>query len=207
MLGLSLSTVAFQGPASKVPVCHSATARANTVQCSLDEAMPRRAVLAAALGLSASGAAPAFAGWAGESVSLGVKTTSPKDADRDDDLLATKEVQAGLSNLKAYKQTAAALKGTFAKDSNMQLIPVIRKEFDFSKLRDDLNIVATIFDDQTQLTTDRASRAILYDLTELENAARFKKGESERTAKKVENVNKWFGKLDKDLTDFLAYFA
>ncbi len=41
----------------------------------------------------------------------------------------------------------------------MQLIPVIRKEFDFSKLRDDLNIVATIFDDQTQLTTDRASRA------------------------------------------------
>jgi hypothetical protein len=48
---------------------------------------------------------------------------------------------------------------------------------------------------------------ILYDLTELENAARFKKGESERTAKKVENVNKWFGKLDKDLTDFLAYFA
>ena len=108
-LGLSLSTVAFQGPASKVPVCHSATARASTVQCSLDEAMPRRAVLAA-LGLSASGAAPAFAGWAGESVSLGVKTTSPKDADRDDDLLATKEVQAGLSNLKAYKQTASALK-------------------------------------------------------------------------------------------------
>jgi len=49
--------------------------------------------------------------------------------------------------------------GTFAKDSNMQLIPVIRKEFDFSKLRDDLNVVATIFDDQTQLTTDRASRA------------------------------------------------
>ena len=41
----------------------------------------------------------------------------------------------------------------------MQLIPVIRKEFDFSKLRDDLNVVATIFDDQTQLTTDRASRA------------------------------------------------
>jgi len=48
---------------------------------------------------------------------------------------------------------------------------------------------------------------ILYDLTELENAARFKKGESERTAKKVENVNKWFGKLDTDFDLFLAYFA
>ena len=41
----------------------------------------------------------------------------------------------------------------------MALIPAIRKEFDFSKIRDDLNIVATIFDDQTQLTTDRNSRA------------------------------------------------
>lgn len=41
----------------------------------------------------------------------------------------------------------------------MQLIPVIRKDFDFSKLRDDLNIVSTVFDDQTQLTTDRATRA------------------------------------------------
>ena len=27
----------------------------------------------------------------------------------------------------------------------MQLIPVIRKEFDFSKLRDDLNVVCTVF--------------------------------------------------------------
>lgn len=41
----------------------------------------------------------------------------------------------------------------------MALIPVIRKEFDFAKVRDDLNIVATIFDDQTQLTIDRQSRA------------------------------------------------
>ena len=53
----------------------------------------------------------------------------------------------------------AAAQATFDKDNNMQLIPVIRKDFDFSALRDDLNVVATIFDDQTQLTTDRASRS------------------------------------------------
>ena len=48
---------------------------------------------------------------------------------------------------------------------------------------------------------------ILYDLTELENASRFKKGESEtRTPKKVANVGKWFGKLELDLSSFLAYF-
>ena len=41
----------------------------------------------------------------------------------------------------------------------MQLIPVIRKEFDFAAIRDNLNIVATIFDDQTQLTIDRNTRS------------------------------------------------
>ena len=46
---------------------------------------------------------------------------------------------------------------------------------------------------------------MLYDLTELENAARFKKGETERTVKKVDNVNKWFVKLDTDLNTLLAY--
>ena len=71
----------------------------------------------------------------------------------------------------------SGLKASFESDTNMVLIPSIRKSFDFSKLRDDLNTVATVFDDQTQQTTDRLARAILYDLTELENAARLKKGE------------------------------
>ena len=47
----------------------------------------------------------------------------------------------------------------------------------------------------------------MYDLTELEGASRLKKGESERTEKKIANVEKWFGKLDVDLTKFLEYFA
>ena len=48
---------------------------------------------------------------------------------------------------------------SFKKDKNMALIPAIRKEFDFAAIRDSLNIVATIFDDQTQLTIDRNTRA------------------------------------------------
>ena len=89
----------------------------------------------------------------------------------------------------------------------MQLIPVIRKEFDFAKLRDDLNVATTIFDDTTQLTTDRLGRAILYDLTELENASRLKKEETSRTPKKIAAVEKWFDKLDGDFSGFLAYFG
>ena len=58
------------------------------------------------------------------------------------------------------------------------------------------------------LTTcaDRITRSILYDFTELENASRLKKGEETRTAIKTANVAKWFGKVDADLSELLAYF-
>jgi len=125
----------------------------------------------------------------------------------DSELLASKPVQDGLGRLKACKEAAQSLKAAFAKDANMNLIPAIRKDFDFSKLRDDLNVVSTVFDDQTQLTTYRISRSILYDLTELENASRLKKGEdAARTPKKIANVDKWFVKLDGDFASFISYF-
>mmetsp|Transcript_16463 Transcript_16463/g.39290 ORF Transcript_16463/g.39290 Transcript_16463/m.39290 type:complete len:206 (-) Transcript_16463:261-878(-) len=203
---LSITSLAFGfSPAQKLqvqaPTCSATRA---SVHCGFESVAPRRTVLAAAaLGLGATGAAPARAGYV---TSLGIVTTSPKDAERDDELFATKQVQDGLNGLKGYQSAAKTLQASFKKDKNMALIPAIRKEFDFAAIRDNLNIVATIFDDQTQLTIDRNTRAILYDLTELENAARFKKGETERTAKKVENVDKWFVKLDADLNMLLAYF-
>mmetsp|Transcript_16464 Transcript_16464/g.39292 ORF Transcript_16464/g.39292 Transcript_16464/m.39292 type:complete len:206 (-) Transcript_16464:274-891(-) len=203
---LSITSLAFGfSPAQKLqvqaPTCSATRA---SVHCGFESVAPRRTVLAAAaLGLGATGAAPARAGYV---TSLGIVTTSPKDAERDDELFATKQVQDGLNGLKGYQSAAKTLQASFKKDKNMALIPAIRKEFDFAAIRDNLNIVATIFDDQTQLTIDRNTRAILYDLTELENAARFKKGETERTAKKVENVDKWFIKLDADLNMLLAYF-
>ena len=143
----------------------------------------RRAVLAAAAGaIMGVGARPVFAGYV---TNLGLATTAPKDADIDQDLLSSRSVQASLRNMIKYKNAAKTLKGAFEKDTGMQLIPTIRKEFDFSKLRDDLNVVTTVFDDDTQLTTDRLGRAILYDLTELENASRLKKEETSRTEKKI----------------------
>jgi len=165
----------------------------------------RRAVLAGVAGaVIGLGSQPVTAGYV---TSLGIETTKPKDADIDDDLLASKPVQASINNLNGYKSAANSLKSQFDANTDLELIPAIRKEFDFSKLRDDLNVASTVFDDTTQLTIDRLSRSILYDLTELENASRFKKGEAAtRTPKKVANVAKWFGKLEVDLTSFLAYF-
>lgn len=163
----------------------------------------RRALLTSIASLGVASATPA---WAGYVTSLGIETTKPQDAEKDDELLGSKAVQDGLSAIKKYRSSAAALSSQFEKDTNMNLIPVIRKDFDFSALRNDLNTITTVFDDQTQLTTDRAIRAILYDVTELENASRIKKGETERTPKKIANVQKWFAKLDKDFADLLAYY-
>jgi len=205
-LSLFLASAAGFTPLAQFAPMHCA-GRTAVLRCSLeiDEATSRRAVLAGAMGVFLGvGAGPATAGYV---TSLGIETTSPKDADVDTDLLKSDAVQKGLTNLKGYKSAAATLKTQFLSDTNAQLIPAIRKDFDFSKVRDDLNLVGTVFDDQTQLTVDRISRSILYDLTELENASRFKKGESERTPKKAANVEKWFGKLDVDLTTLLAYFA
>jgi len=186
-------------PPARAAVCLSANEPLFSAETS------RRAVLAGLLGVGiGSGATPAFAGYV---TSLGLEVTSPKDADIDDDLLASKPVQDGLANLRGYKSAAKTLKASFDSDTNMVLIPSIRKSFDFSQLRTDLNVVATVFDDQTQQTTDRIARSILYDLTELENASRLKKGEDPfRTPKKIANVQKWFDKLDVDFASFLKYY-
>ena len=208
MLALVAATSAYApvvGPARS-------PAAASSIRCSASEEGPtRRAVLARAItagsvGLLGGGVAqPALAGYV---TSLGFETTLPKDAEKDDELLASSQVQRGLKNVVNYRVSARNLYSKFSSDPNVNLIPSIRSDFDFSKLRDDLNLLTSVFDEQTQLTTDRLTRAILYDLTELENASRFKNNEEPvRTEKKVQNVAKWFVKLDGDFATLLSYFA
>jgi len=150
---------------------------------------------------------PAWAGYAGEGASLGLRTVKPKDAEKDDDLLATQEVKKALNNLKSYRTSAKALKAKFDADKNLAFIRDIRKDLDVGNIRDDLNTVTTIFEDEAQKTIDRIDRAIIYDVTELENSSRQKASVPERTPKMVANVNQWFVRLDKDFGELFAYFA
>lgn len=208
LLGLFSAVAGFSvGPACPAAQQQHVAARHAAPVCNgkEDATVTRRATLAGLLGLGMGvGSTPVMAGYV---TSLGIETTKPEDADKDDELLATKPVQDSIKSLGTYRSNAASLKSQFESNTDMPLIPAIRKDFDFSKLRDDLNVASTVFDDQAQLTIDRLSRSILYDLTELENASRFKKGEdATRTPKKVANVRKWFVKLDTDLSDFLKYF-
>ena len=81
MLSITSLALGFS-PAQKLQVQSPTCSARASVQCGLESVAPRRAVLAAALGLGASGAAPA---WAGYVTSLGIVTTSVKDAERDDE--------------------------------------------------------------------------------------------------------------------------
>lgn len=131
-VGVIAASVSAFAPVAQAPL-HSAR-RSSAPRCALtgDDTTDRRAVLAGLLGVALGvGGRPVSAGYV---TSLGIETTKPADADRDDELLASKAVQDTIANIKGYKVSAATLKSLFSKDGNMPLIPVIRKEFDFSKV-------------------------------------------------------------------------
>lgn len=147
-------------PTATRPAAAASSRAAAAPRCEMtptEAIFSRRAALAGVAGaVIGLGGQPVTAGYV---TSLGIETTTPKDADIDDELLATKGVQDAIKNLKGYKSAASGLKGQFDSNTDLELIPSIRKEFDFSQLRNDLNVASTVFDDTTQLTIDRLSRS------------------------------------------------
>jgi hypothetical protein len=193
-------------PAGLIQAPSSSRTAASPPLCSLQgegKNLARRYVINTAIGATVG--VSAIPAWAGYVTSLGIETTSKEDAEIDQELLRSSQVQDSIKNVQRYQKVGQFLKGKFDENSNVVIIPFIRKEFDFSKVRNDLNIVTGVFDEDTQKTIDRIARSVLYDLSELENSSRFKDGETTRTPKKTANVQKWFKKLDEDLTTFLSY--
>merc|ERR1719409_2622341 len=103
---LIANSVAF-APTTQLPPAHRVARCGAVPQCSLldEEGFSRRAALSGGLGLALGlGATPA---WAGYVTSLGIETTKPKDAEKDDELLSSKEVQKSIEGIKGYKSAAA----------------------------------------------------------------------------------------------------
>lgn len=139
---------------------------------------------------SLSAPSPANAGWA---TGPGSAVLDPKDAIVDEDVFKTAAVQKALKSIKAYSSAVNEMKKALTANSQVDLKNVIRKEFEFSKVRSDMNTLNTAFDEDTQRGTDRLIRVILQDLNELEVSNAQKDGiprSDIRTAK----MN---GKLDK----------
>ena len=135
MLSLAVAGATAFTPSSQLPGSQCAVhARTATPHCSLlnEESMSRRALVSGGAGLALGlGVTPA---WAGYVTSLGIETTKPKDAEKDEELLASSAVKKSLDGIKKYKSSASTLKSKFSGDVNMQLIPTIRKEFDFGQV-------------------------------------------------------------------------
>jgi len=141
-------------------------------------------------GLSTLAPGPANAGWA---TGPGSAVINPKDAIVDEDIFKTAPVQKALKCVKIYSSTVTEMKKALSANSQVDLKPTIRKSFEISALRAELNTLNTAFDEDTQRGTDRLIRVILQDLNELEVTNAQKDG-IPRSDIRVAKMN---GKLDK----------
>ena len=128
----------------------------------------------------------------------------PKDAIVDEDVLKSDSVQKGIASVRGYKQSVSDMKATLASDNQADIGPKIRKDFDFSAVRTDLNAINAALDEDTQRGTDRIVRAILQDITELEVTQKQKPGVP-RSETRLNNVCKKLEKLEKSFDDYLAF--
>jgi len=152
-------------------------------------------------GLSTLAPEPANAGWA---TGPGSAVIDPKEAIVDDDIFKTAPVQKALKSVKGYAATVSEMKKALIANSQVDLKPVIRKEFELSALRSELNTLNTAFDEDTQRGTDRLIRVILQDLNELEVANAQKDG-IPRSDIRLAKMNAKLDKLQSAFDTFLKF--
>jgi len=132
------------------------------------------------------------------------EVVDPKDAIVDADALRSDSVQKGLAAVRGYKQSVVDMRKSLVADNQADIGPKIRKDFDFSVIRTDLNAINAALDEDTQRGTDRIVRAILQDITELEVTQKQKPGVP-RSETRLNNVCRKLEKLEKSFDDYLAF--
>lgn len=147
---------------------------------------------------------PAFAAKYGSIGAGSSAVLDPSEAEIDEDVLKSSDVQGALEKVKGYQSTVQKMKAGLDSDPQANLKPFIVKELDFANLRDSLNILNSAFEEDTQRGTDRLIRAILQDITELETANAQKDGVP-RSARRLEIMQGKLAKLDKAFGDYLAF--
>jgi len=184
-MALSMSTPSSKSPMTRVQFIQ--TAAIATVLSTFTAAGPANAAKYGAFGSSSP------------------EVLDPKSAIIDDDIAKTKAVLAAIQSLKDYRDSVKSIQSDLAANSQANIGPMIRKQFDFGKLRADLNTANSPFDEDTQRGTDRLSRLILQDITELEAANRQKDGVP-RSEKRLDIMTKKLDKLKCAFSDYLAFY-
>lgn len=129
---------------------------------------------------------------------------NPKDTIIDEEILKSDAVQKSISGIKGYLSGVRSMQAGLKTDGQADVGPFLRKEFDFVKLRNDLNTVNAAFDEDAQRGTDRLIRNILQDITELETANRQKDG-IPRSDRRLEIMDGKLNKMAKSFEEFLAF--
>ena len=129
---------------------------------------------------------------------------NPLDAEIDQEALKSDEVQRALKSVKSYKALVNEYMDVLSKDTQANISKRVPRDFDFIKLRTDLNSVGTIYDEDTQRGTDRLIRVILQDITELETALRMKP-DVPRSERRLATSLAKLDKLNKAFDDFLQF--
>jgi hypothetical protein len=120
--------------------------------------------------------------------------------------LAKAEVKASIKDLQDNRDKLAALYAAFLADPNLNFSGDIQKNYNIVKIRTDLNNITDVFDEDTQIKTDRLVRNIIQGFVELESASKLKEGAA-RTTKRITATTKWFKQTESDLASFLSYFS
>lgn len=128
----------------------------------------------------------------------------PSTAEIDAEILASAPVQKAISNVKGYAAAAKDMQASLASDPQADIGAKIRKDFDFSALRADMNTFNSAFDEDTQRGTDRLIRVILQDITELETSNRQKPGVA-RSERRLDIMCGKLVKLEKAFSDLIAF--
>lgn len=153
-----------------------------------------------------SSVAPANAAKYGGFGAGSPEVIDPNDAIVDAEILASSPVQNALQGIKAYLKAVQSIQEALEKNPQADVAPFLKKEFDFAKLRTDLNTLNSAFDEDTQRGTDRLIRNIMQDITELETANKQKEG-VERSERRLNIMKAKLAKLSQAFSDYLAFTA
>ncbi|OSX69625.1 hypothetical protein BU14_1334s0002 [Porphyra umbilicalis] len=128
----------------------------------------------------------------------------PSDLSKDAEALGTPAVKNAIKALSGYRDAVKQLQADFKADPQLAVGAKARQLFTISDLRNVLNEVDSVFDEESQKETDRVVRRIIQDVEELETSAATRSN-TPRSPKKIDRVERWFEKLDSDFERLLSF--
>ena len=127
-----------------------------------------------------------------------------EDAVLDRDAMNSGSVKRALDEFKYYAQGVVQIREALAKNPQFNVGALLRKEYDFVKVRATFNNLTPLWDEDTQRGVDRLTRGVIQDITEAEAASKYN-DEGIRTPKKLTLLTAKLDKLDGSMRKLFGY--